>query len=215
MKYSIDGLVKGKIIKSVEVIKQSRTDKKIKDSNFKKITADVLVVNYLDGTQDIFEFNEKVLNNIEQIMINQAEIYASKKKTKNIGYIISQIGCLLVAGGALFLAVASAGLLQFIIAIVLIIGSGAIALNLQQKKNDLKKYELFIKNAIYKVFEYKNIISNESNFIKSKSKRNCDFSGIRDLDKVSLKELNQIINKVDRYEDYKEKEPKGQKVKSL
>lgn len=215
MKYSVDGLAKGKIIKSVDVIKQSKTDKRIKDSSFKKATADVLVVNYLDGTQDIFEFNPKILNNIEQIMINQAEIYASKKKTKNIGYIISQIGCLLIAIGALFLAVASAGLLQFIVAIALIIGSGAIALNLQQKKNDLKKYELFIKNAIYKVFEYKNIISNESNFIKSKSKRNCDFSGIRDLDKVSLKELNQVINKVDRYEDYKEKEPKRQKVKSL
>ena len=51
--------------------------------------------------------------------------------------------------------------------------------------------------------------------IKNKSKKDPNFSGIRDLDNVSLKEINQVINKVDRYKDYKEVETKGQKVKSL
>lgn len=215
MKYSVDGLAKGKIIKSVDVIKQSKTDKRIKDSSFEETTVDVIVVNYLDGTQDVLKFDSNTLKNIEEVMIAQAESYVSRSSSNRIFYNISQFFCLLIALGGIGFALSSTGLLQLIVSIALIVGSGAMTLNLQLKKNDLKKYELFVQNAIYKVLEYKKIISNEANFIKNKSKKDPNFSGIRDLDNVSLKEINQVINKVDRYKDYKEVETKVQKVKSL
>ena len=220
MKYSIDGVVKGKTIKSVDVIKQTKGGAPIQSDRMGEVktsekTINVIVVNYLDGTQDVFEFNAQMLANIEQTMIKQAESYAEKRSTKNIGYIISQIGCLLVAGGGIAMTIMSNGLLQLIISLAVVAASGAVAVNLQAKKNDLKKYELFIQKAMGKVDDYKKIIAEEAKLSKTKAKKDPKFTGIRDLDRTSMQSLNQVINKVERYQGYEETESKGQKVKSI
>ena len=52
MKYSIEGIEKSRIIKSTQIINKKDSDKAI-------------IVNYLDGTQDVFDLNNENLKRIE------------------------------------------------------------------------------------------------------------------------------------------------------
>ena len=208
MKYSIESISKGKTIKSVDIINHSKDGEK---TNSEKTTVRVIVVNYLDGTQDIVKFDSEVLKNIEQVMVGQAKRYANDKNAKKVKYSIAQYACFVASLVGLVSAFLASGLLPLIISIAAIVASGAIAVDIQVRKNDLDKYELFVKEGLSKVEDYKKIISEESKLVNSKANQNPKFEGVISLDDLSKGDLREVIEKVERRDTYTGK----QKVKSL
>lgn len=206
MKYSINGIEDSRIVKTTELVNIGENKK-------------ALMVNYLDGTQDVFECTEQNLNKIKELMTTQAEAYVKGGDFRIAGIAMAQIFTIL----GMFVVLVGSIIMGLDVIFISAILECLLTINMARlciKREDIEKYKLFMENAKDKVESYNKIVAKENQKVKNKSRSQKIITGIMDLDKVSLKDVEGIINKVDRYEAIAgnvlpELETKNQKVKSL
>lgn len=196
MKYEIKGIEKGKTIKSVQIV---NSDKRVLEGEkLEKIK--VIMVNYLDGTQDVFEFNKETLNRIKNMVDTQAKTFVDKQKDK-FPWLGINVG-LAVCGG-LFITVLSPISAALMALIVLALLTNATRLKI--KENNLIKHQLYVDKIMGKLEEYNDILRKENALSKSENK---ELVNIINIDKKSIKELEHIGNKIERYNEIEGKSPK-------
>lgn len=203
MKYTIEGIDKSKIIKSTQIV---ATSGKIDGAKSDK----AIMVNYLDGTQDVFEATKENLDRIIEIAESQAEIYVENKDEKIFTFKIAKFAIILLnAIILLFALLQSTPVLIGTISVSSILIATIISLS-NRKIKYIKKYDLYVKDIKNKLESYKEIITKENSLTKSKSKKQASpkLENVLDLDKVSLKDLEDINNKVERYNEIEGKSPK-------
>lgn len=218
MKYSIEGIEKEKTIKSVELIKKSK-DYVIADydrmgevqlGRKTEQTSKIIIVNYLDGTQDVFDFNEETLKRIENIMTSQAKEYVDKNSKSLLlnpsVRLVLTVGTMISTGVAVGLGLS---ILPTTILGTIAVLCGTTAIVGTVKAEDVKKYNLFLKKVSGKLNEYQGILTKENELVDKKEQKTSKISGIRELDKTSVKTLNEIVTKVERYNEIEGKSPKS------
>lgn len=202
MKYSIEGIDKTNIIKSTQILETSSRTGESKPNK-------AIMVNYLDGTQDVFEFTKENLDTIKEIAEAQAEIYIKNKDKKivtiaavrniNVGLIIISL-LLVITLASTLLKIGVIAAFSILITIIISVSN--------RKIKDIKKYDLYVNNIKNKLESYKEILAKEQSLVKSKNKNVPKLENVFDLDKVSLKQLEEINNKVERYNEIDGKSPK-------
>lgn len=203
MKYEINGIEKGKTIKSVQVIDTNKPILYLGANTNNKIK--VIMVDYLDGTQDIFEFNEETLNRIKNMVDNQAKTFIDNENKKfPIWFeanVVLSIGALLLVAGGIFdkatIFVIMSAVASFVFA------SNAVRINAKNK--NVKKHRIYVDKIMGKLEEYNEILKKENTLSKEQNKSLID---IINIDKKSIKELEQIGNKIERYNEIEGKSPK-------
>lgn len=207
MKYSIEGIEKSKIIKSTQVIN-------------KKDSGKAIIVNYLDGTQDVFELNDENLNRIIEIAEAQGNKYIKNAKSritdkKILNYISLAMWCftsflaLLAKGNSpLMLSIVGISVFSEVLTIVSFI-------SLKKEKRYLKKYQLYFEKVKAKLEDYQEILEKEKQLIKSKNRDDIKLDNVLDLDKVSLKQVQKIDEKVERYQEVEKQKVKKKENPSL
>lgn len=205
MKYSIEGIEKSRIIKSTQIINKKDSDKAI-------------IVNYLDGTQDVFDLNNENLKRIEEIAEEQGKMFVSKKgkilKRRELLFLI----CVMVFAGMLMISVGLkiylgatiyttiAWLASLLSGLMVVVSK----LNMKSKEKYIKKYQLYFEQVKNKLSDYQQILEKEKQLTKQKNNDSVKLNSVLDLDNVSLKQVESINEKVERY--YK---VDRQKVKKL
>ncbi len=205
MKYSIEGIEKSRIIKSTQIINKKDSDKAV-------------IVNYLDGTQDVFDLNNENLNRIEEIAEEQGKMFVSKKgkilKRRELFFLI----CVMVFAGMLMISVGLkiylgatiyttiAWLASLLSGLMVVVSK----LNMKSKEKYINKYQLYFEQVKNKLSDYQQILEKEKQLTKQKNNDSVKLNSVLDLDNVSLKQVESINEKVERY--YK---VDRQKVKKL
>lgn len=205
MKYSIEGIEKSRIIKSTQIINKKDSDKAV-------------IVNYLDGTQDVFDLNNENLKRIEEIAEEQGKMFVSKKgkilKRRELFFLI----CVMVFAGMLMISVGLkiylgatiyttiAWLASLLSGLMVVVSK----LNMKSKEKYIKKYQLYFEQIKNKLSDYQQILEKEKQLTKQKNNDSVKLNSVLDLDNVSLKQVESINEKVERY--YK---VDRQKVKKL
>lgn len=204
MKYSIEGIEKSKIIKSTQVIN-------------KKDSGKAIIVNYLDGTQDVFELNDENLNRIVEIAEDQGSKYIHNSKSKITDKKIGNTISLVMWCFTSFLALVSKNFSPFMLSVVGSFEALTIVsfIGLQKEKRYLKKYQLYYESVKAKLEDYQEILAKEKQLTKSKNKDNVKLDNVLDLDKVSLKQVQKIDEKVDRYREVEKQKVKKKENPSL
>ena len=205
MKYSIDGLSKGKIIESVEKIKARVNEE----------TQEFILIDYLDGTQDAIELTSDNLENVKQIMEDQASKYAGQKKSKITKARFTQIiGTVLGSIGAIALGVIAmkSGATPYTLFAAGCCAVAVLYSNIDAilKIRDVKKYDLYVKKIKNQLEQYNEIAAKEKTL--SREIENPKMESILDLDDNSLSKISKIQTKLDRYPDV---ELGKQKVKTF
>ena len=207
MKYSIEGIIRARTIKSTQIINKKNSGKAI-------------IVNYLDGTQDVFDLTDENLEKIVEIAEEQGRRFASVKPKILNGVIkgslkvISLLAILIVS--LLFVMFKAGTIVTAFIApveVLLLILEGAAIDTFNTKcreKEDLKKFRLYFNEVKDKLNDYKQIIEKEKQLTKEKSNDRVKLNSILDLDNVTLQQVQNINEKVDRY-----REVEKTKVKKL
>lgn len=204
MKYSIDGIANGRIIASVRKVKGKKKH--------------YIAVDYLDDTQDVFEFSKENIERIDAIMNEQAKKYTVNKDSKLSRLkFIKILTIILLLLSCVGFGVSSLILNSVIATLPIIFGVSAVAaiainVDCQRKTTDIKKYDLYISRIMERIDEYQQIVNKEQELAPEKEIN--DFDSIRDLDRTSLKELIQINDKIDRYSEI-DQERQNVKVKTL
>lgn len=205
MKYSIEGIEKSRIIKSTQIINKKDSDKAV-------------IVNYLDGTQDVFDLNNENLKRIEEIAEEQGKMFVSKKgkilKRRELLFLI----CVMIFAGMLMISVGLkiylgatiyttiAWLASLLSGLMVVVSK----LNMKSKEKYIKKYQLYFEQVKNKLSDYQQILEKEKQLTKQKNNDSVKLNSVLDLDNVSLKQVESINEKVERY--YK---VDRQKVKKL
>lgn len=205
MKYSIEGIEKSRIIKSTQIINKKDSDKAV-------------IVNYLDGTQDVFDLNNENLKRIEEIAEEQGKMFVSKKgkilKRRELfflmcvmvfaGMLMISVGLKIYLGATIYTTIAwLASLLSGLMVVVS-------KLNMKSKEKYINKYQLYFEQVKNKLSDYQQILEKEKQLTKQKNNDSVKLNSVLDLDNVSLKQVESINEKVERY--YK---VDRQKVKKL
>lgn len=209
MKYSIEGIEKGKTIKSVQVVDGIKATGN-KETMLRANAAKIVMVDYLDGTQDVFEFDEATINRIQSVVDAQAKVFVEKSKAKFPlwGEINAVISGLCTATAYTFypnlmgMIIGAAGTIFFL--------GNAIRIGI--KNQNIKKHEIYVSRIMGKLDEYRNILEKEKYLSKTNSKHYGEPEKIINIDKKTISELEYIGNKVERYQYIEGKSPK---VKSL
>lgn len=209
MKYGIEGISDGKVIESVEIVKKAENAK----SNIKKKTTfadglteearDIILVNYRNGTQDVFELDEQKLKALIEIMDKQATAYVNKSKKNRFRkgfeiFVLNFGGAIIAASGIVFMVInpaaviLEAGLCMFGVGTLIYVNS-----NEKKKKNDVKKYELYVNKLRNDLQYYVDIVEEEKKIDPKVENVKC--TSIIDLDSITLEEAKQIRDKVQRY----------------
>lgn len=205
MKYSIEGIEKSRIIKSTQIINKKDSDKAV-------------IVNYLDGTQDVFDLNNENLKKIEEIAEEQGKMFVSKKgkilKRRELffliyvmifaGMLMISVGLKIYLGATIYTTIA---LLASLLSGLMVVVS---KLNMKSKEKYIKKYQLYFEQVKNKLSDYQQILEKEKQLTKQKNNDSVKLNSVLDLDNVSLKQVESINEKVERY--YK---VDRQKVKKL
>ena len=205
MKYSIEGIEKSRVIKSTQIIN-------------KKAYGRAIIVNYLDGSQDVFDLNEENLKKIEEIAEEQGKRFVSKKgKALKPWKIILNI-CLMLLG-IMLVCLASSLIVEGATLVSAIAGltsvslglmAGISAISAKSKEKYIKKYQLYFEQVKDKLNDYQQILEKEKQLLNQKNNEPVKLNSILDLDSISLSQVESINEKVDRY--YK---VDRQKVKKL
>ena len=205
MKYSIEGIEKSRVIKSTQIIN-------------KKAYGRAIIVNYLDGSQDVFDLNEENLKKIEQIAEEQGKRFVSKKgKALKPWKIILNI-CLMLLG-IMLVCLASSLIVEGATLVSIIAGltsvslglmAGISAISAKSKEKYIKKYQLYFEQVKDKLNDYQLILEKEKQLLNQKNNEPVKLNSVLDLDSISLSQVESINEKVDRY--YKVEK---QKVKKL
>lgn len=205
MKYSIEGIEKSRVIKSTQILN-------------KKAYGRAIIVNYLDGSQDVFDLNEDNLKKIEQIAEEQGKKFVSKKgKTLGKGKLFLNVS--LMALGIMLVTFVSQmivsgattyGVIAGLAALLLGLTSGASFINIKEKERYIKKYQLYFEQVKDKLNDYQLILEKEKQLLNQRNNDSVKLNSVLDLDSISLSQVENINEKVDRY--YKVEK---QKVKKL
>ncbi len=207
MKYSIEGIEKSRIIKSTQIINKKDSDKAI-------------IVNYLDGTQDVFDLNNENLKRIEEIAEEQGKMFVSKKgkilKRRELFFLI----CVMIFAGMLMISVGLkiylgatiyttiAWLASLLSGLMVVVSK----LNMKSKEKYIKKYQLYFEQVKNKLSDYQQILEKEKQLTKQKNNDSVKLNSVLDLDNVSLKQVESINEKVERY--YKVDRQKVKKIEN-
>lgn len=204
MKYSIEGIEKSKIIKSTQQINTKNSGKAI-------------IVNYLDGTQDVFELNDENLNRIIEVMEVQGNNYiigsaAGIKDKRKLCY-VTVLMWLVISILASLLKQFS----PFILSSIGFFGVSALVsfISLKKEKNYLKKYQLYFEKVKAKLESYQEILEKEKQLTKTKNRNSVKLNSVLDLDRVSLRQVQKIDEKVDRYQEIEKQKVKKKENPSL
>lgn len=194
MKYSIEGIEKSRVIKSTQIIN-------------KKAYGHAIIVNYLDGSQDVFDLNEENLKKIEEIAEEQGKRFVSKKgKTLKpwkivlntclmlLGIMLVCLASSLIVEGATLVS-AVAGLASLLLGLM----AGISVINTKNKEKYIKKYQLYFEQVKDKLNDYQQILEKEKQLLNQKNNESVRLNSVLDLDNVSLKQVESINEKVDRY----------------
>lgn len=194
MKYSIEGIEKSRVIKSTQIIN-------------KKAYGRAIIVNYLDGSQDVFDLNEENLKKIEEIAEEQGKRFVSKKGKTLKPWKIALNTCLMLLGIMLVclassLIVEGATLVSAVTGLAsLLLGlmAGISVINTKNKEKYIKKYQLYFEQVKDKLNDYQQILEKEKQLLNQKNNESVKLNSVLDLDNVSLKQVESINEKVDRY----------------
>lgn len=209
MKYEIKGIEKGKTIKSVQVVDGAKLEKR-PSGMLKTNSSKLIMVDYLDGTQDVFEFDEKTINRIQNIVDAQASCFVSVESEKmplwgEFNYVFSG-ACILIAlnllNSIIGMAICCSGAIIFL-------GNG---IRIKLREKSLKKHIIYEDKIQGKLEEYRNILEKEKHLSKTNSKQHNEMEPVINIDNKSIKELEYIGNKIERYNEIDDKNPK---VKTL
>lgn len=203
MKYEIDGIEKGKTIKSVQVVNQATPVACFPSTGSNRMQ--VIMVDYLDGTQDVFKFNEETLKNIKNMVDTQAKKFVDNQKGKFPKWLEVNAG---LSGSFLAFTVATIFDKAFIPTIIFAVLSFAFAGNavrINAKNKNIKKHKIYVEKIIGKLEEYNEILKKENGLSKEPNK---ELVSIINIDKKSVKELEHIGNKIERYNEIEGKSPK-------
>lgn len=205
MKYGIEGIEKSRVIKSTQILN-------------KKAYGRAIIVNYLDGSQDVFDLNEDNLKKIEQIAEEQGKKFVSKK-SKPLGkgklflnvslmvlgiMLVTFVSQMIVSGATTYSIIA--GLATLLLGLT----SGVSFINIKDKERYIKKYQLYFEQVKDKLNDYQLILEKEKQLLNQKNNEPVKLNSVLDLDSISLSQVESINEKVDRY--YKVEK---QKVKKL
>lgn len=205
MKYGIEGIEKSRVIKSTQILN-------------KKAYGRAIIVNYLDGSQDVFDLNEDNLKKIEQIAEEQGKKFVSKK-SKTLGkgklflnvslmvlgiMLVTFVSQMIVSGATTYSIIA--GLATLLLGLT----SGVSFINIKDKERYIKKYQLYFEQVKDKLNDYQLILEKEKQLLNQRNNEPVKLNSVLDLDSISLSQVESINEKVDRY--YKVEK---QKVKKL
>lgn len=205
MKYGIEGIEKSRVIKSTQILN-------------KKAYGRAIIVNYLDGSQDVFDLNEDNLKKIEQIAEEQGKKFVSKK-SKPLGkgklflnvslmvlgiMLVTFVSQMIISGATTYSIIA--GLATLLLGLT----SGVSFINIKVKERYIKKYQLYFEQVKDKLNDYQLILEKEKQLLNQKNNEPVKLNSVLDLDSISLSQVESINEKVDRY--YKVEK---QKVKKL
>lgn len=205
MRYSIEGIEKSRVIKSTQIIN-------------KKSSGCAIIVNYLNGTQDVFELSDENLKKIEEIAEEQGKKFVSKK-SKNLKNGKMLLNTCLMVLGAMLVAFVSLMITSGITIYTIITGLASLLLGLmvgisildiKSKEKYIKKYQLYFEQVKDKLNDYQQILEKEKQLLNQKNNEPVKLNSVLDLDSISLSQVESINEKVDRY--YK---VDRQKVKKL
>ena len=204
MKYEIDGIEKGRTIKSVQVIDTTKPVLYLGSNTNNKVK--VIMVDYLDGTQDIFEFNEETLNRIQNKVDAQAKMFVDKEKVKfplwfEANVFLSICSVLLTVAGVFY---DKSIIFAIIYAATTLVFAGNAA-RIHAKNKNIKKHRIYVEKIMGKLEEYNDILKKENALSKEQNKNLVD---VINIDKSSVKELEQMGNKIERYNEIEGKSPK-------
>ena len=164
------------------------------------------MVDYLDGTQDIFEFNEETLNKIQNKVDAQAKMFVDKE---NVKFPLWFEANAFLSFGALMLAISGVFYEKMIIFGIMSAAASLVfagnAARIHAKNKNIKKHRIYVEKIMGKLEEYNEILKKENALSKEQNKNLVD---IINIDKSSVKELEQIGNKIERYNDIEGKSPK-------
>lgn len=211
MKYSIEGLVKSRTIRSTQIIN-------------KKDSGKAIIVNYLDGTQDVFELNNENLEQIRKISESQGKKFIlqgskslrTRKLAMNINLFV--FGVMVVVSALSIPAIVTLNgvvlfnIVEWIITLLLGLMSIVSVINVKSKKKYIKKYQLYFEQVKDKLNDYNKILEKEKQLTKKKNNDSVKLNSVLDLDNVSLKQVESINEKVDRY--YKVDREKVKKIEN-
>lgn len=211
MKYEIDGIEKGKTIKSVQIVDTTKPVLYLGSNTNNKVK--VIMVDYLDGTQDIFEFNEEALKRIQNMVDTQAKTFVDQNDNVETWFKIN----IMIAVLSLFVfiittfvevsmmsVIVSFGKVGIMSAIVSALTAGN-AVRLNAKNKNIKKHKIYVDKIMGKLEEYNEILKKENGLSKEPNK---ELVNIINIDKKSVKELEYIGNKIERYNEIEGKSPK-------
>lgn len=205
MKYGIEGIEKSRVIKSTQILN-------------KKAYGRAIIVNYLDGSQDVFDLNEDNLKKIEQIAEEQGKKFVSKK-SKPLGkgklflnvslmvlgiMLVTFVSQMIISGATTYSIIA--GLATLLLGLT----SGVSFISIKDKERYIKKYQLYFEQVKDKLNDYQLILEKEKQLLNQKNNEPVKLNSVLDLDSISLSQVESINEKVDRY--YKVEK---QKVKKL
>ncbi len=203
MKYEIDGIEKGKTIKSVQLVNQPTPVAYFPSTGSNRMQ--VIMVDYLDGTQDVFEFNEETLKNIKNMVGTQAKTFVEKQKDKFTFWFETNAGASVLTLICTVCTIFDKTIiLTYIFAIASFVFAGN-AVRLNDKNKSIKKHRIYVEKIMGKLEEYNEILKKENSLSKEENKKLVD---IINIDKKSVKELEHIGNKIERYNEIEGKSPK-------
>lgn len=194
MKYSIEGIEKSRVIKSTQIIN-------------KKAYGRAIIVNYLDGSQDVFDLNEENLKKIEQIAEEQGKKFVAKKgQTLGKGklflnvslmvlgvMLVTFISQMIVSGATLY------SIITGLTSLLLGLTAGVSTINIKNKEKYIKKYQLYFEQVKDKLNDYQLILEKEKQLLNQKNNEPVKLNSVLDLDSISLSQVESINEKVDRY----------------
>ena len=194
MKYSIEGIDKSRVIKSTQVVN-------------KKAYGRAIIVNYLDGTQDVFDLSEENLKKIEEIAETQGRKFVSEKgkilgKSKfatNVCLMLLGVSLVFLVSQMIATGVTIYSAITGLMSVLLGSFSGVSAINVKSKEKYIKKYQLYFDQVKGKLSAYQEILDREKQIFNQNSNESIKLNSVLDLDNVSLEQVESINEKVDRY----------------
>ena len=205
MKYEIKDLEKGRTIKSVQIVK-GKKNTHINLGEIVPVSVDLIMVDYLDGTQDVFEFNEETLKRIQNKVDYQVKLFVNQEKVKFPLWFESNVT---LAVSALLVGLAATFYDKILVAGIISAAASLVftgnAIRLNSKNKNIKKHKIYVDKIMGKLEEYNDILKKENALSKEVNKNLVD---IINIDNKSVKELEYIGNKIERYNDIEGKSPK-------
>lgn len=175
MKYGIQGIERSKTIKSTQIINKKDSDKAI-------------IVNYLDGTQDVVDLTDENLKKIKIVVEKQGKMFAERPQFPS--------GPLLAASLlTFFLSIIVETLTPISVGIGFIVPVLSVLLSIRGKKvnNEIEKYHSYFLQIKGDLEQYKEVLEKSKQLTKSKAQVITNLEDVLKLDSISLKQIRDVL----------------------